>query len=441
MTEDTTDNESNDFAHPGERKRQSGQPLLDLDVDFVRSQFPALKDADETTPAFFENAGGSLPCRQVVARLTDFYRECKVQPSTGYPRARKAQTRMNSAMARLSALLGLSSDDYILAVGPSTTQNAYVLACAFARVLEPGCEIVVTDQDHEANSGYWRRLASNGVVVREWRMDARSGLLDPADLENLLSEKTRLVAFPHCSNIIGHFNDITDIIRRIHAAGALAIVDGVSAAPHGLPNIAAIDADVYFFSTYKTYGPHQGVMAIRRRLVETLPNEGHWFNERNMEKRLVPAGPDHAQVAALAGIVDYMAALAAHHGLEMEPNPARTNARVTRLMRDHERHLLDELLEFLKQAADANRLRILGPEHADAQRAPTVALDTKRHPTALAADLAELGIEAGAGNFYAVRTLNRLGVDPERGVLRLSFLHYTSKSEIDRLIAALDTVL
>ncbi len=439
MSDETKDHALNDLGR-SEGKAQ-GPAHSSLDVDFVRSQFPALKDADETTPAFFENAGGSLPCRQVIERLSAFYHECKVQPGMSYPRARDAQARMDEAQRRLSALLGLDPETHVLVIGPSTTQNAYVLACAFARVLEPGSEIIVTDQDHEANSGFWRRLASNGVVVREWRMDPQSGLLNPADLDDLLSGKTRFVAFPHCSNIIGHFNDVTDIIRRIHAAGALAIVDGVSAAPHGLPDLSAIDADVYFFSTYKTYGPHQGVMAIRRHLVERLPNEGHWFNEHVPEKRLAPAGPDHAQVAALAGIVDYIEALAAHHGIDFHADPAGANARVRDLMRRQEHHLLESLMDFLKQTTREGRVRILGPDRADCRRAPTIALDTNRPPAEIAADLAELGIEAGAGDFYAVRTLSRLSVNPQRGVLRLSFLHYTTETEIDRLIAALDTVL
>ncbi len=413
-----------------------------LDIAFVRAQFPAFSAPATAHGAFFENAGGSYPCRQTIARLTAFYDECKVQPHGPFPSSQEAGRRMDEAVFRLAALLNVP-DSHALVIGPSTSQHAHVLACAFASLLQPGDEIIVTDQDHEANSGFWRRLAATGVVVREWRMDPDTGLLDVADLEALLNGRTRFVAFPHCSNIVGHIDDAADIVRRIHAADALAIVDGVSAAPHGLPDIAAIDADIYFFSAYKTWGPHQGVMAIRRSLLFELPTQGHYFNDRDPAKRLVPAGPDHAQVAALAGIADYLDTLFAHHAGEeamAETPPALRSRQMARLMRARELDLLAPLMEGLQALERKGALRILGPGLSP-QRAPTVALDTRRHPLEVAKALAEHDVWAGAGDFYAVRTLKALGVDPARGVLRLSFLHYTTEAEVTRAVEALEAAL
>ncbi|AXT34014.1 aminotransferase class V-fold PLP-dependent enzyme [Phaeobacter sp. LSS9] len=405
-----------------------------LDIDFVRSQFPAFAAANLQGQAFFENAGGSYTCQPVINRLTRFYTERKVQPYAPYEASTLAGAEMDEARHRLAGILGVDRDE--LSFGPSTTQNTYVLAQAFRQFLSPGEAIIVTNQDHEANSGPWRRLADAGIEVREWQIDPQTGHLDPADLENLLDENVRLVCFPHCSNVVGELNPVTEITALAHAAGAFVCVDGVSYAPHGLPNVGELGPDIYLFSAYKTYGPHQGLMVIRRALGELLPNQGHFFNGDSLYKRFTPAGPDHAQVAACAGMADYIATLAHHHGGPLTEG-ATQGAFVHDLMRAHEVELLQPLLDMVK---DRNDLRLIGPSDAS-KRAPTVALALDRSGEGVAAELAEHGIMAGGGDFYALRALNAMGVSTSDGVLRLSFTHYTSKKEMTQLMEALDRVL
>jgi selenocysteine lyase/cysteine desulfurase len=183
---------------------------------------------------------------------------------------------MDEARARMAALLGVATEE--LHLGPSTSANTYVLAQAFRGLLAPGDAVVVTNQDHEANSGVWRRLAETGIEVREWRVDPATGALDAAGLARLLDGRVRLVSFPHCSNVLGQVNPVAEIAALAHGAGAAVCVDGVSYAPHGFPDVGALGADIYLFSAYKTYGPHQGVMVVRRDLAERLPNQGHYFN-------------------------------------------------------------------------------------------------------------------------------------------------------------------
>ena len=407
---------------------------MTLDLEFVRAQFPAFALPAMQGQAFFENAGGSFACRQVIDRLTRFYIERKVQPYATYNMSRQGGEEMDEARVRLSAILGVSPDE--LSFGPSTTQNTYVLAQAFAGLMSPGEAIVVTDQDHEANSGPWRRLAERGIEIREWRMDPRSGRLDPEDLESLLDDSVRLVCFPHCSNVVGEVNPVIEITALAHAAGAFVCVDGVSYAPHGLMDVGSLGPDIYLFSAYKTYGPHQGLMVMRRTLAELLPNQGHYFNSDALYKKFTPAGPDHAQVAACAGIADYIDLLYQHHVAEGE-GPAERGRAVHDLMRAHETALLQPLLDVL---AARNDLRLLGPDRAE-DRAPTVAVALDRPARPVAAELAEHGILTDGGDFYAVRALAALGVPEDHGVLRFSFTHYTSAQEIDQLITALDSVL
>jgi cysteine desulfurase family protein (TIGR01976 family) len=407
---------------------------MKLDLEFVRAQFPAFEERSLRGQAFFENAGGSYTCAPVINRLTRYYRERKVQPYAAYDASRVAGEEMDKARIRMAAMLGVETEE--LSFGPSTTQNTYVLAQAFRQHLSPGDVIIVTNQDHEANSGPWRRLADDGIVLREWQVDPATGRLELDALAGLLDDKVRLVVFPHCSNIVAEINDVRAITALVHDAGAVVCVDGVSFAPHGFANIAELGADIYLFSAYKTYGPHQGIMVIRRDLGMALPNQGHWFNGDTLYQRFTPAGPDHAQVAACAGIADYMDTLFAHH-FKDHMDPAGRAAALQGLMRAHETELLQPLLDFLE---DRNSVRLIGPRDAGA-RAPTVAMALASPGAEVAAALAPHGIMAGGGDFYGQRPLEALGIDPKAGVLRLSFVHYTSAEEIDHLMRALDHVL
>lgn len=408
--------------------------MAKLDLDYVRAQFPAFEVPALQGQAFFENAGGSYTCRHVIDRLYRFYTERKVQPYAPYEASTLGGAEMDEARARLAAIMGIDTDE--LSFGPSTTQNTYVLSQAFGQWMQPGDAFIVTNQDHEANSGPWRRLAERGFEMREWKIDPETGHLDPADLANLLDDKVRLVAFPHCSNVVGEINDVAAICEIVHEAGAVACVDGVSYAPHGIPDVSKLGADIYLFSAYKTYGPHQGIMAIRRDLGMALPNQGHHFNGGNLFQRFTPAGPDHAQVAASAGMADYIDALYTHHAHETA-EPAARGAVVHDLMRAHEVELLQPLLNY---ASSKNSVRLIGTTDA-ARRAPTVALSLQSNAEDVAALLAPYGIMAGGGDFYAGRALQAMGVDMSKGVLRVSFVHYTAPHEVDQLIDALDQVL
>jgi len=404
-----------------------------LDVDFVRSQFPAFAEPSLRGQAFFENAGGSYACGRVIDLLGEYYRRLKVQPYYRYAAATEAGEWMDRGRARLAEYLNVAPEE--VHFGPSTSQNTYVLAQALRRMLKPGDEIVVTNQEHEANTGVFRKLAADGVTVREWRVDRDFGALDPAALDGLLGERTKVVAVTHCSNVVAHINPIAEITAKAREAGAITIVDGVSFAPHGLPDVSALGADVYLFSLYKTYGPHQGLMTVQRSLLDLLGNEGHYFNAEQIHKRLVPAGPDHAQVAAARGIAEYFDALDAHHGGK---GAAGRPERVHALLRGAEIPLTERLLDFLKSRKG---VRLLGSSDAT-RRAPTVAFVPQRiAPADVHVALAERGIMSGYGNFYAVRLLEGMDVEPARGVVRLSFVHYTTADEMTRAITALDEIL
>jgi len=408
---------------------------MDLDLAFVRSNFPAF---DNGAPVFFENAGGSFACRQTIDALMDYYRHNKVQPYAGYRESTAAGEKMDRSARRWAEALGVEQSD--ISFGPSTSQNTYVLAQAFGELLGPGDEIVVTNQDHEANTGFIRRIAERaGANVREWHVDPGSGLLDPVDLDALLTDRTRLLTFPHCSNIVGQENDVAAITAQAHAAGARVICDGVSFAPHTIPDVGALGTDVYLFSLYKVYSVHQGLMVTRNGVLDELPSQAHYFNSELADKRLTPAGPDHAQIASAGAVLDYVESLGGHHGAKS--GLAATARFVSQLWQRHEAELLEPLLSYL---ASSDKVRLLGPSDArgSGHRCPTVAfVPLEDDPEILAAGLVDRGIMTSWGAFYANRVLEGLGVDPGRGVVRVSFVHYTSSEDIAQLLAALDEVL
>lgn len=409
--------------------------MTDLDTAFVRSQFPAFSEPSLDGWAFFENAGGSYTCGQVIDRLTRFYRQTKVQPYYPFPASKSAGEAMDQTYVRLAGYLNVGEDEVHL--GPSTSQNTYVLARALRGLWQDGDRIVVSNQDHEANAGVWRQLESTGLEVVEWRIDPASGRLSLSNLEALLTPRTRMVAFPHCSNVIAHINPVSEIATLASTVDAISVVDGVSFAPHGLPDVAALGADIYLFSLYKTWGPHLGLMTVKRPLLDRMSNQSHFFNADSVRKKLVPAGPDHAQIAAAGGIADYLDAVYEHH-FDQEPDPAARGRRLARLFARHERSLLAPLLAWLRQRDD---VRILGPDQPE-ERAPTVSLVPLGKPLQkVIATLTDHRVMAGVGDFYGVRPLESMGVPSDPGALRLSFVHYTTKDEIDQLLEALAAAL
>ncbi len=408
---------------------------MSLDLEFVRSQFPAFREPSLAGFAHFENAGGSYAAGQTIEWLDRYYRQTKVQPYYAFAASAKAGEQMDTAKARLAAWLNVGTDEIHL--GPSTSQNTFVLAQALRRHFKPGDEVIVTNQDHEANVGAYSRLAADGFTVREWKVNPETAELERRDLEALLGPRTRLVAFTHCSNVVGSINAVREFADLAHRAGAWVFVDGVAFAPHGLPDLQALGVDAYYFSLYKVYGPHLGAMFLRREVNAALPNQGHFFNDGKPGARFTPAGPDHGQIAAVNGVLDYLDAVADRHGQQGKPVQVRAAA-VRELFRGHEIALLQPLLDFLVRQP---KVRLIGRTRA-ADRAPTVSLTVKGRTSAeLATQLAEAKFGVGVGNFYAYRLIQALGIDTEDGALRLSFVHYTSKDEVERLTRELERCL
>jgi selenocysteine lyase/cysteine desulfurase len=408
---------------------------MKLDLEFVRSQFPAFSEPTLNGWAFFENAGGSYPCKPFIDRLTNFYMKNKVQVNYPYPASLLAGKLMEASYKRMADYLNVDASE--IHFGPSTTQNIYVLAHAMRPMWDNGDEIIVSCQDHEANAGAWRKLEKQGIKIIEWHVDSQTGLLNIKTLELLFTERTKMVAFPHCSNVIGHINPVKKISNLAHSYNALTVVDGVGYAPHGFPDIKDLDADIYLYSLYKTYGPHLGLMFVKKDLILKMENQSHYFKEGITRSMLTPAGPDHAQIASASGVLDYFDAVYNHH-FDKKVEPSQRNLALTNLFRNHENMLLDKLLNFLKERED---IKIVGPDNTT-NRLPIVSIiPLKKDLKTVYTDLTKHKLMLGMGHFYAVRPLIDMNIPLEPGVLRISFVHYTSMKDINQLIEGLKSAL
>ncbi len=408
---------------------------MNLDINFIRAQYPVFQDPDTVRWAMFENAGGSYVPRQVTDRLHDFFRYTKVQPYGLFESSIKAGEAMDAGYRAMAGLLNCDPDE--LTLGPSTTMNFYVLAQAIRPLLKPGDEIIVTNQDHEANIGCWRRLEEFGAVIKEWRIDPETGELDIEDLKKLVTNRTRLVCFTLCSNIVGTMNDYLAISEIAHSVGALAVGDGVSFAPHRVLDVNTSGLDIYLFSTYKTFGTHVGVMWGRQEVLDTLEPQGHYFNKDLPHYKFNPAGPLHAEIAALAGIEEYIETVYNHH-FEKSHYDFHTHAcKVFELFAEHETVEANRVLEAIKVIPGA---RIIGQDQAEAgSRAATIAFALDGVDCSDAVKyLVGKDIAARNGHFYAVRCLEALGIqDTDEGIIRISLVHYNNTEEVDRLVNGL----
>ena len=402
-----------------------------LDLDFIRGLYPA----ECWDKAFFENAGGSFVPECVIGRVSQYMRETQVQPGAAYAASAKAAERMAEGQRLMAEMVGARADEVI--IGPSTTMNVFVLSKAFGAILDPGGEIIVTNLDHEANIGAWRRLTDQGAVIREWTVNPETETLDLDALDALLTDKTRLVCFSHCSNVLGGINDARAITQKAHDAGALVCVDGVAFAPHRAVDVKALDADFYLVSLYKVFGPHVSLLYAKREHLERLPGQNHFFLDDQIPLKMNPGGPSHEFTSALVGVADYFEALAAHH----LPEPPNTfKGRVDALyghFAGHEQALAGRFLDFLTAKKG---VRLLGPKTGDAAlRAPTFSFTVEGRPAAdIPALLASAHVAISHGHFYAKRLVEALGVTDPAGVVRASMVHYNTLEEVDRLIEGLD---
>lgn len=402
-----------------------------LDLPYVRAHFPALSDEW----ALFDNAGGSVPLRGVIDRVSDYMSHWQVNPGATYGLSAHATALVTEGPRAMATLVHAGPDEVVL--GGSSTLLVRLLASALAPRLEAGDEIVVTNLDHESNIGPWRELAERGVLIREWRFDLASGELTVEGLEAVLGPRTKLVAFTQVSNLVGTIHDAAAFVHRIHQAGAMSCVDGVAFAPHRRIDVEALGADFYFVSLYKLSGPHLGLLHARRDRLRELRSLNHFFLGKDLGPYgLQPGNVNHELTASLPALLEYYVDLGRHQ----DAGTSAPLASAFDAIAAHEAALAQPLLDFL---AARKGVRLLGLADADpARRVPTISFTVERRDSeAVVRALDDAKVATRFGHFYSYRAAQALGVLGQNGFVRVSMAHSNTPAEVARLIEALDRAL
>ncbi len=202
----------------------------------------------------------------------------------------------------------------------------------------------------------------------------------------------------------------------------------------------ALGIDGYAFSLYKVFGPHQSLLYVNSEIRNQLASQAHYFNAGTPSYDFNPAGPQHAQVAACAGVIDYFNLLHEHHFGGSQASLADKMSDLHSLIQRHENQLAAPIIKFLSNHADT---QLIGKTHVDDNdRAPTIAFKPlKQSSKSLVHTLQDNGIGTENGNFYAHRLITDLGIDPDDGVVRLSLVHYNQQADVDRIVGELDRAL
>ena len=411
------------------------------DLSALRQRFPALaRVADDGRPIVFADApGGSQVPGSVIEAMAAYLRSSNSNTHGLFDSSRETDGVIEAARRAGADITGADPGEIVL--GPNATTLLLSLSRSFGRTLRPGDEVLVTTLDHDANVRPWILAAEDaGATVRWVDVDPSDVTLDLDSFDAAISERTRLVAFTLASNAVGTIPPAAELARRAHAAGALVAVDGVHLAQHRALDVRAIDADVLACSPYKFFGPHLGILAVRRELLET------W---RPYKLRPAPDGAperwetgtqNHEGLAGLDAAVEYLADVGRTFGAPVGGARRGDVIAAFDAFRAHERDLT---LRFLEGLARMPRVRLWGiddPARVN-DRTPTFAIRVgDQHPAETAEKLGRRGIFVWDGHYYAITVMERLGLLETGGAVRVGFCHYHTADDVDRVLEELETL-
>lgn len=407
-----------------------------LNLDKVRQYFPAL--TGEWT--FFDNAGGSQSLKKVVDKISEFLLTSDVQPGASYGISQLARERVDLAARGMATLINADSPQEVV-MGPSTTMMLKVLALCLSKTLKPGDEIIVTNCDHEANIGAWVALEQKGIKIKFWQVRPDTLELHLEDLELLMSQRTKLVALTHASNILGTINPIKEIAAFVHQRQAMICVDGVAYAPHRLIDVQDLDVDFYILSFYKVYGPHYALLYGKLEHLLTMPGLNHYFiDQTNIPYKYQLGNVNFELSYGMLGLCDYLSELAQlHYGNETAPDLRSQMGQIFDLISSHEEKIGSRLLNYLNSKSG---VRVIGQTQANSQsRVPTISFVVDGiHSSTIPPKVDPHYIGIRYGDFYAKRLIEYLGLASQGGIVRVSMVHYNTLEEVDRLIAAFEQI-
>jgi len=411
-------------------KSMSSNAIATPETAAIREWFPSLSP----DLAFLENAGGSQAPAVVIDAIRDYMLSSYVQLGASYPQSRKATQVVADAHEYIETFMNATGVGRVV-LGASTPALTNILANAYAETLRPGDEIVIAETNHEANAGPWARLERFGAKIRIWKVDPETFECPLEILEEMLNERTRIVAFPHVSNLLGHIGDVPAICEAAHRVGARVVADGVAFAPHRAIDVKAWGVDWYVYSTYKVYGPHMAALFGTDDAFGDITGPNHFFIPNDSIPYKFELGSiSHEGCAGLLALRPYFRFLSGRNA-----DDRQTVADAFQAMEALEQPLQAKLIDYLRSKPGVS---IIGPGRSDSSCVGTVSFVSDRiGADELCLHTDSRGVAIRYGHMYAYRLCEALGIPMAPGVARVSLVHYNTSAEIDRLISALDEVL
>jgi len=406
-----------------------------LDVSWVRQQFPALRQTVNGQPAvFFDAPGGTQVPQQVIDAISEYLSKWNANSGGAFLTSQRSDLVVEQAHQAMADFFNCDPDEIVF--GANMTTLTFALSRAIGRDLKSGDELLVTCLDHDANVSPWVCLEERGAKVRTADIKTADCTIDMFDLQAKIRRNTRLVAVGWAANAVGTINDVQEAIRLAHEVGAMTFIDAVHYAPHGLIDVKAIDTDFMACSSYKFFGPHQGILYGKREQLQRLRPYKLRVCSEKLPDRWETGTQNHECMAGVTAAIDYIADVGRHHSSEVH---TRREAIVAayEVFQQHERELAAQLISGLLAIPTLTFYGITDPARFD-QRTPTVAIRMEGYtPRELAERLGEHGIFTWDGNYYAINLAERLGVQQSGGMLRIGLAHYNTAEEVERLLAEL----
>lgn len=409
-----------------------------LDISWVRAQFPSLTQTVNGRPAaFLDGPGGTQVPQRVIDAIANYLKQSNANTGGAYATSRRTDAMIAEARFAMADFLGCDSDEIVF--GPNMTTLTFALSRAIGRNIGPGNEIVLTHLDHDADVSPWRALEERGATIRFVDINESDCTLDMADLARTVTGHTRIVCVGYASNAVGTINNVKEIVRIAHDAGAMVFVDAVHYGPHGLIDVRDLDCDFLACSTYKFFGPHMGVLYGKREHLKRLQPYKVRANSDAVPNRWEWGTLNHECIAGITACVEYIADLGRH------ANPPAANRRAAivaayEAIHAYEHGLLERMIRGLKQIPHLKIYGISDPNRLEG-RCPTFAVRIEGHtPLELATKLGDRGFFTWDGNYYALNLTERLDVERTGGFLRIGFVHYNTAEEVDGVLAALSEI-
>lgn len=394
------------------------------ELEKIRAEFPILgRKVNGRTMVYLDNAATSQTPESVVRGIVDAYTNVKANVHRGvHTLSQEATAAMEATRERVRRFINAESTDEIIFTR-GTTEAINLVASSFGELLQPGDEIILTVMEHHSNIVPWQLMAARRGVEIKVVPILPDGSLDMEVYESLFSERTRLVAVCHVSNVLGTVNPVREMARTAHARGARILIDGAQAAPHMKIDVRDLDADFYAFSAHKMYGPTGvGILYGRRELLESMPPYqgggemiGHvsfrgttWAE---LPYKFEAGTPDFVDAAAFARAMDFI------DGIGFEKISA------------WEHHLLERATEGMLAIPG---IRLFGT--APGKDAVISFLIGHAHHYDTGVLLDQLGVEVRTGHHCAQPLMETLGIE---GTVRASFAVYNTDADVDAFLSAL----